>query len=271
MSSDAPSVCPTMIKYPRTPHLQGSRLQPGDHDLNAVAFSEIVDCHLVVEEKVDGANSGVRFDEHGRMWLQSRGHFLQGGAREKHFALFKQWAEAARPALHAALGARYSLYGEWLYAKHTVFYDQLPHYFLEYDVLDTATGHFLSTDRRKELLAGAPISSVPVLASGKLESLAALTRLVGPSHFKSEDWRAKLVEAGRRAGLDATRVSRETDESGDMEGLYIKHEEEGRVVGRYKWIRATFVTAVVDSGTHWLNRPIVQNGLAPGREVFDVC
>src|SRR5205807_2014548 len=33
-----------------------------------------------------------------------------------------------------ALTDRYILYGEWLYAKHTVFYTDLPHYFLEFDI-----------------------------------------------------------------------------------------------------------------------------------------
>ena len=46
-------------KYPRTPHLEGSRLQPGDEDLSQIRFSEIQGKHLVVEEKCDGANSGI--------------------------------------------------------------------------------------------------------------------------------------------------------------------------------------------------------------------
>jgi RNA ligase len=61
------------------------------------------------------------------------------------------------------LGDRYVLYGEWLYAKHTVFYNALPHYFLEYDVLDLHTQQFLSTQVRRVLLAALPIVSVPVL------------------------------------------------------------------------------------------------------------
>jgi hypothetical protein len=40
------------------------------------------------------------------------------------------------------------------------------------------------------------------------------------------------------------------------------------VLGRYKWIRASFLTSVLDSGSHWLNRPIVPNQLASGVELF---
>ncbi|GAA0262184.1 hypothetical protein GCM10009527_067720 [Actinomadura nitritigenes] len=47
-----------------------------------------------------------------------------------------------------------------------------------------------------------------------------------------------------------------------MEGLYIKVEEDGETVDRYKWVRPGFLTAILDSGTHWQERPIVANGLA---------
>ena len=56
-------------KYPRTPHLEGSRLQPGDEDLSQVRFSEIAGRHLVIEEKCDGANSAISFSEDGELFL----------------------------------------------------------------------------------------------------------------------------------------------------------------------------------------------------------
>src|SRR4051812_28197395 len=110
-----------MFKYPRTPHIEGSRFQPGDEGLEGVAFAHLAGRHLVLEEKIDGANAGLRFDEGGKLFLQSRGHFLTGGAREKHFNLFKQWASAVAHLLRPVLGSRYVLFGEWLYAKHTIF------------------------------------------------------------------------------------------------------------------------------------------------------
>src|SRR5690606_4550538 len=54
-------------KYPRTPHIEGSRLQPGDHDLAAAPFAEIAGRYLVVEEKLDGANAGISFTSGGRL------------------------------------------------------------------------------------------------------------------------------------------------------------------------------------------------------------
>lgn len=258
----------TIHKYPRTHHVEGSRLQPGDEDLDSVPFARLAGRFLVCEEKLDGANAGLSFDDEGRLLLQSRGHFLTGGVREKHFHLLKQWAHAHVDALRAALGSRHVLYGEWLYARHTIYYDCLPHYFLEFDVLDRHDGTFLSTERRRDLLAGLPIVSVPVVRTGPVRRLEELCSCIGPSLYKGPDWREHLTTAARERGLDVERVWMETDPSDLMEGLYIKVEEDGRVVERYKYIRASFLTAVRDSGTHWLKRPIVPNGLRAGVDLF---
>lgn len=59
-------------KYPRTRHIRGSRLQPGDHDLSAAPFGLLAGRHLVVEEKLDGANAGISFGPGGELRLQSR-------------------------------------------------------------------------------------------------------------------------------------------------------------------------------------------------------
>lgn len=258
----------TLHKYPRTHHLEGSRLQPGDEDTRSVPFASLAGRFLVVEEKLDGANAGIRFDAGGKLWLQSRGHFLTGGVREKHFNLFKQWAHAHAAVLHQTLGSRYVLYGEWLYAKHTVFYDALPHYFLEFDVLDTDANVFLGTERRQALLNNAPVVSVPVLCTGPTRKLDDLLQLVGPARFKSPSWRDRLTDEITARGLAAEQIWKETDPADLMEGLYIKVEEAGQVVERYKWVRASFLTRVLDSGSHWLQRQIVPNQLRPGVDLF---
>jgi hypothetical protein len=69
-------------------------------------------------------------------------------------------------------------------------------------------------------------------------------------------------------GLDIGLVWKETDYSDLMEGLYMKHEDAETVIGRYKWVRSGFLTTVVDSGTHWLRRPIIPNQLADGVDLF---
>ncbi len=259
---------PDLRKYPRTRHIEGSRLQPGDHDLTAVPFASLAGEHLVVEEKIDGANAALSFDGDGRLLLQSRGHYLTGGPREKHFALFKTWAACHQRAFQERLGDRYVVYGEWVYAKHTIFYDRLPHWFLEFDVLDRVEGSFLSTPARRELLDGLPISSVPVLREGPVPDLDSLWSLVRRSLYKSAAWRDSLRESADRSGGSTERSIKETDPEDNSEGLYIKVESRGTVQGRFKLVRPSFLTAVQDSGSHWLARPIVPNQLAPGVDIY---
>lgn len=252
-----------ILKYPRTHHIEGSRLQPGDEDLTAVPFREIMDKALIVEEKMDGSNCAVSFSPEAALMLQSRGHYLSGGGRERHFALFKTWATTHGNELWELLGTRYIMYGEWLYAKHTVFYDLLPHYFMEFDVYDRERKCFLSTEKRTIMLNGASfIHSVFVVETGQFKTLESLVNLIGPSRFISENMAENLIRQCEATDQDQSRVFHETDTSGLMEGLYIKHEDEERVFGRYKYVRAGFLTTVINSESHWMNRKIIPNGLA---------
>jgi hypothetical protein len=257
-----------MFKYPRTHHIEGSRLQPGDEDLDSIPFEQIQGRYLVVEEKMDGANAAISFTPDGKLLLQSRGHYLTGGAREKHFNLFKQWAHTHAHTLWTVLGEHYIMYGEWLYARHTIFYNHLPHYFMEFDILDKTSRQFLSTARRHEMLAGLPIAPVKVLKAGPFVSISRLVELVGNSFFIQGSHLDQLCELCEGLGLDAARALSETDPSPLMEGLYIKVEEDNVVKERYKYVRASFLTTVLQSNSHWLTRPIIPNQLAPGVDIF---
>lgn len=256
-------------KYPRTYHLRGSRLQPGDKGMGDVSLDVLDGAHVVVEEKIDGANAAVSFID-DQLHLQSRGHYLTGGYRERHFALFKTWATTHQEALFGMLGNRYVMYGEWVYAKHTVFYDALPHYFLEFDVLDLSRGVFLDTDTRRSLLNSGIVKSVPVLAdlapcrSAQLK----LQAMIQPSLYKTQDWQSVLRRAAGDASIDVERVMEQTDRSSEAEGLYLKVEGQGEVLGRYKFVRASFLTSVTDADSHWLDRPIIPNQLAPGIDIY---
>jgi len=263
-----PAVTPAILKYPRTYHIEGSRLQSGDEGMGNIPIAAIAGRHIVVAEKVDGGNAAISFGPDGTLLLQSRGHYLTGGPRERHFALFKRWAAAHTTTLWDAIGDRYVVYGEWLYAKHTLFYDALPHYFMEFDVRDRTTGAFLDTARRRLLLQGLPIVPVRVLLDGSVRALGELTRLVGPSAFITPDHLERLATICVARGIDAATALRETDPSMTMEGLYIKVEEGGVVVDRYKYVRPSFRVTTLDSGGHWLDRPIIPNRLAPGIDLF---
>ena len=144
------------VKYPRTPHLFGSRGTSDDKHLGereSVQF--LADDSLIVEEKIDGTNVGIHFvgDE---LVLQCRGHLLTKGMHPQ-YDLFKQWTTVKRDVLEEQLGDRFILYGEWMYAKHSIHYRELPHYFFEFDIFDKDADVFLTLERRMELLDGTGI------------------------------------------------------------------------------------------------------------------
>lgn len=258
-----------IYKYPRTRHLEGSRKQVGDEDLKNVKFSELKEKFLVLEEKVDGANCGISFGKDKKMYLQSRGHFLNGGYGERQFDLFKLWAGCFEEPLRQLLGDRYVMYGEWLYAKHTVFYDKLPHYFMEFDIFDKEKQIFLSTKKRRELLKGAGfVESVLVLYEGILQNSEELKNFLGKSHFKSADFLSVLKRECEKLDIPYELTEKQTDTTDLMEGIYIKVENEEEVIDRLKFVRASFINTILDSETHWMNRPIVPNQLKKGIDIF---
>lgn len=260
-----------IYKYPRTRHLEGSRKQWGDEDLKNITFSEVQGKYLVLEEKVDGANCGISFDSDGKMYLQSRGHFLNGGYGEKQFDLFKLWTGCFEEQLRCLLEDRYVMYGEWLYAKHTVFYDCLPHYFMEFDIFDKKEKKFFSTRKRQEILQEAPfVHSVRVLDGGYYAGPDAIARWIGPSLFISENAEKHFLSQCQKGGVNPETAVRQTDLSGIMEGIYIKVEEGDYVINRLKFVRASFLNTILDSESHWASRPIIPNRLADGVDLFTV-
>lgn len=260
-----------IYKYPRTRHLEGSREQLGDEDLECVKLDAIKGSYLVLEEKVDGANCGISFGSDGKMYLQSRGHFLNGGYGERQFDLFKLWAGCFEDSLRRLLGDRYVMYGEWLYAKHTVFYDRLPHYFMEFDIFDKEQERFFSTRKRRAFLERAPfIRSVRVLTEGYFETAASIRKWIGPSLFISNAPDKSLAEQCEKSGADIGLAVRQTDLTGIMEGIYIKVEDGDYVTDRLKFVRGSFLNTILDSESHWLNRPIIANRLADGADLFSI-
>lgn len=244
-------------------------MQAGDDASDQVPLKALAGQHVVIEEKLDGANAGISFSGAGDQLLQSRGHYLVGGGSERQFNLFKVWAAAHEAALLERLEDRFVVYGEWTYAKHSVFYDQLPHHFHEFDMLDRETGQFLSTPRRHALLQGSPVLSVPVLYEGLMPTDPALLwALVQPSLAKSRAWRQSFDLTVQREGLPPQLCWQQTNNSDLAEGLYLKVEADGQVVARYKLVRQDFLQTILDSGSHHSQRPMIANGLAPGVDLY---
>lgn len=237
------------VKYPRTPHLFGSKGTDDDKHLGEAESARFIrDESLIVEEKLDGTNVGIHFDGQGELILQCRGHLITEGMHPQ-YDLFKQWAAVMRELFARVLGERYIMYGEWVYAKHSIHYRSLSHYFHEFDIYDKQQAAFLDLKTRLGLLAGTGIPSVPVVHRGTL-TRKQLTKLIGPSRFNSR--------------FENPRTNR-TDDL--MEGLYLRTEAEGIVTARAKFVRPEFVEKIKQS-THWQHREMIPNELADGVDIW---
>ncbi len=250
-----------ILKYPRTPHLKGSSIQEGDEDLSQISFERVLGKHIVIEEKVDGANVGISFDENGVLLLQSRGHYLRGGSRERHYDLFKKWANNSINELFEIIGSRYIMYGEWLYAKHKIYYDALPHYFMEFDIFDKERKKFLSTEKRLEILKGSSIKSVPVLASGVFKSKEEILFYLKKSLYITANAKNSLIETVEKVGANVDEVLSQTQEGDFAEGLYIKVEESGEVKERMKYVRYGYKQTQSVESQDWFSKTIIPNKL----------
>ncbi|RIK84421.1 MAG: DNA ligase [Planctomycetota bacterium] len=237
------------IKYPRTPHIYGSKGTDDDKHLDEAASDAfIADESLIVEEKIDGTNVGIHFSARGELVLQCRGHLIAEGMHPQ-YDLFKQWTAARRYALEPRLADRYILFGEWMYARHSIHYRKLTHYFYEFDVYDKLRSVFLDLVSRRALLEGTGVETVPVLHAGAI-SRANLSKLICGSRFDSIFHNPKTQRDDQL-----------------MEGLYLRTESGGVVTGRAKCVRPEFVEKVKRS-EHWQHETMVVNQLADGVDIW---
>lgn len=249
-------------KYPRTPHFEEMRS-------NIAAIARAAGAtRIVIEEKLDGANAGIQFSPDGDVLTRSRGNFLMGGYREKQFDMFRSWADWIADDLIDRIEDRHIVYGEWMFARHSIHYDLLPHYFHEFDILDQRTGQFLSTAARRDMLDGLAVTSVPVLYDGPITSDLDLADFIRPSVYRTVAWETSLRQAAIYAGVDADRAVSEGDSSPFAEGVYVKLETDELTVGRLKLVRPDFTQVIIDSGSHWADRPLILNKLSPGAQMF---
>ncbi len=236
-------------KYPRTPHLFGSKGTDDDKHLGeAESKAFIADDSLIVEEKIDGTNVGIHFLDSGEMVLQCRGHLITEGMHPQ-YDLFKQWAAVKRQVLERQLENRFILFGEWVYARHSIHYRKLTHYFFEFDIYDKGQKEFLNLDRRLSLLEGTGIQTAPVVHTGSVDR-DDIEDLIGPSQFDS---------------YFENPVTKRADNL--MEGLYLRTEAEGVVTGRAKFVRPEFVEKIKQS-SHWQHQLMVPNLLADDVDIW---
>ncbi|MCC6393497.1 MAG: RNA ligase family protein [Bryobacterales bacterium] len=221
-------------KFPRTPHLAwlGPGLPRDDKVLSPEERALFLEGGLVIEEKADGANIGIGFDDTAEPVVWNRGTVLCAGAHPQ-FQAFWPWLAQRRNALWEAMQGNLILFGEWCFAVHSVHYDRLPDYFLAIDVYDRQAGRFWISRRRDDWTARVGVAAVPVLARGR---------------FGLDDLKRLLNSTASRLGSEP------------IEGIYLRREEEPWLLKRAKLVRPEFTQSIEK---HWTGRQMEKNTVLP--------
>lgn len=222
------------FRFPHTPHLAwlASGRPRDDKVLSPPEAANILAGHVVVEEKVDGANVGLSVGPDGEVRAQNRGTYLARESSHHQFKALFRWMNDRRDALADALFPDLILFGEWCWAVHSIRYTRLPDWLLAFDVYDRGEKRFWSATRRDELVRSLGVALVPRVAEGRF-SVAELKSMLGESRISD----------------------------GPAEGLYLRRDEGDFLSARAKLVRPEFVQAI---GDHWSRRSLEKNQLAPG-------
>lgn len=141
------------FKFPSTPYIdvENNVNIRTDKVLSKEEVRIFLAHEIYVEEKIDGANLGISFNDKGECLLQNRGDYLYSPL-DGQWALLNNWLDIHEDDIFENLTNEYILFGEWCYATHSIKYEALPDWFVAFDIFDKKENKFFSVQRRDEML-----------------------------------------------------------------------------------------------------------------------
>jgi atypical dual specificity phosphatase len=140
-------------EYPRIPHLD-KKISNMTHDDIQVEGGIQFPLTGWVQEKLDGANMGVSWTSgpviRNRTNILKKGYIKKETPAKLQFRSSWNWLHAHNKdiqKLYKSLMTPVTVYGEWLYAKHSIYYDRLPDLFIAYDIYIPEDDEWLSPDK----------------------------------------------------------------------------------------------------------------------------
>ncbi|WP_292974960.1 RNA ligase family protein [Nitrosomonas sp.] len=222
------------FRFPNTPHLLwlGQGLPRDDKILSNQEIATLLQDEVLIEEKLDGANLGISLDSQNELRAQNRGQYLPQPFSGQ-FSRLNSWLGQHGEILKQTLTPELILFGEWCAARHSLDYNQLPDWFLLFDVYDRKAGKFWSVERRNALAQALNFTTVPLLKRTRITC-------------------DQLVEL-----LDDTQSRYR---NGKIEGIVIRSDSPLWCENRAKLVNREFVQAIED---HWRSRAIEWNLVKP--------
>jgi hypothetical protein len=228
-----PLAQPHIHKFPRTQHMMNLGAASREDEILKHVDELLLHGPVWVEEKIDGANLGIRVNSETYAFeVQNRSHHVNT-AYHTQFKKLDVWLDAHSADLHGLLEppGRHVLYGEWMALRHSIHYTWLPSLFVAFDMFDTATGRFWSRSRLEAALAGTTIVLIPLIAHRTFASAREVAALVQtPSRFYD----------------------------GPVEGVYVRRCDDQHTLHRAKIVRADFISG----NEHWTKGVYTPNVVA---------
>eukprot|EP00455_Lapot_gusevi_P027582 TRINITY_DN2924_c0_g1_i4.p1 TRINITY_DN2924_c0_g1~~TRINITY_DN2924_c0_g1_i4.p1 ORF type:complete len:588 (+),score=127.82 TRINITY_DN2924_c0_g1_i4:865-2628(+) len=227
------------FKFPRTHHLFDTGgtavsrddllVDEGEHHFYYGPNARTV----LVQEKVDGANLGLSLTRDYQVLAQNRSHYVNSQSHSQ-FGNLDTWIDQHRQELCTILEPeRHILFGEWCRAKHSIFYQRLPDYFLAFDIWDAQEQQFLSFSELSQRLSETTICTVP---------------LITEQTFSSKEEILALLDTESAVGADTRFV----------EGVYLRIDQpNGQYLERRcKVVRSDFIQGITE---HWTKQGLIRN------------
>ena len=215
-------------KYNRTFHMPWSKGATND-DKIAASMEKLIGVPIVITEKMDGSNTS----------LEAGGCFARTHSGPPSHTSFD-----GLKALHAAIKYKipqdYQLFGEWCYARHSIEYNELPGYFLLFNVrmLNPEFNDIWLAWEEVELWAeeiGVP--TVPVLFKGTISSEKELQELV----------ESLMIQTSKCGGI--------------REGVVVRTQKAFEDYNFSKCVMKCVRANHVQTSEHWKDQEIIRNKL----------
>jgi atypical dual specificity phosphatase len=217
-----------IIKFPRTKHLHNlGSASRDDLLLSGDEIEGFLNCMVYLEEKIDGANLGLSVKDN-KIIAQNRSHYVNS-AYHAQFKLLDKWIFDHSQDLWEILGDNTKvLYGEWVYAKHSIEYTDLPDYFIAFDIYDIVEQRFYSRSRVEKVLAPTSIRLIPIVKYDKFKNIQEMVNLI---------------------------QSKSMFYDGRIEGVYVRKCNDMWLEDRGKIVRNDFICG----NQHWAKNILIQN------------
>lgn len=219
---------PNNYKYPRTSHLTFSPGGTSD-DKKLDSNSYLINKEIIISSKLDGSNFCFTNKE-----CFARSH--SGPPKHKSFDM----AKSIHYQIKTSIPNDLFIYSEYLFAKHSIYYTQLPSYLFIFNILDIKQNIWLSWDDIEKISTQFDIPTVPVLFRGKFLKEIELENMIN------------MLSSQKEFNID------------EREGVVVRAANsitaENFSTSCAKWVRAGHVT----TDDHWRFKEIVRNKLALG-------